>query len=46
MFGGRNDEIDLIAALDALTDHADGDLVTVESDDSSVRIWIDRNQGS
>ncbi len=46
MFTGRSDEIDLIAALDALTDHADGDLITVESDDTSVRIWIDRRQGS
>lgn len=40
--GGRN-EIDLLAALDVLADSGDGDLITVESDDSSVRIWIDSN---
>jgi len=40
--GGRN-EIDLTAALEALADSVDGDLVTVESDDSNVRVWIDSN---
>ena len=38
--GGEN-ELDLIAALDALADHGGGDLVTVESDDESIRVWID-----
>jgi hypothetical protein len=27
--------------LRVLADYSDGDLVTVESDDTSVRIWID-----
>jgi hypothetical protein len=38
---GSENEIDLLAALRVLADYSDGDLVTVESDDTSVRIWID-----
>jgi hypothetical protein len=40
MVAGRSDELDLLAALEAVADY-DGDLITVESDDSFVRIWID-----
>ena len=35
---------DLVAALRALGDHQGEDLVFVESDDTSVRVWIDTNQ--
>jgi len=41
MLSGDSDELDLIAALDALASYDGGDLVTVESEDSHVRIWID-----
>jgi len=41
LLSGDDDELDLIAALDALADHGGGDLVTVESDDESIRVWID-----
>jgi hypothetical protein len=41
MLSGDSDELDLIAALDALASYNGGDLVTVESEDSHVRIWID-----
>jgi len=41
LLGGSDGELDLIAALDALADHGGGDLVTVESDDESIRVWID-----
>lgn len=41
LLSGGDDELDLIAALDALADHGGGDLVTVESDDESIRVWID-----
>ena len=44
MLGSRRNEIDLMAALDVLADSGNGDLVTVESDDSSVRVWIDSDQ--
>jgi hypothetical protein len=40
MVAGEGDELDLLAALEALAEY-DGDLVTVESEDSLVRIWID-----
>lgn len=41
MLSAGSDEIDLIAGLRALSAYDSGDLVTVESDDSRVRIWID-----
>lgn len=41
MLSGGGDEIDLLAGLMALSEYDSGDLVTVESDDTSVRIWID-----
>ena len=43
LLGGDDDELDLLAALDALTRYSGGDLVTVESDDESIRVWIDTN---
>lgn len=44
MIGNRDGEIDLMAGLRALGEYDEGDLVTVESDDESVRIWIDSKQ--
>ena len=44
MFNEDTDEIDLVGALRALGDFGEGDLVTVESDDESVRIWVDYSQ--
>ena len=44
MLGAGRNEIDLMAALDVLADADTGDLVTVESHDSTVRIWIDSSQ--
>ena len=44
MIGEDPHEIDLIAGLRALADYTEGDLVTVESDDTHVRIWIDSQQ--
>ena len=41
LLSGADDELDLLAALDALADHGGGDLVTVETDDESIRVWID-----
>jgi len=41
LLSGGRDELDLVAALDVLADHGGGDLVTVESDDESIRVWID-----
>ena len=40
-FSGDADEIDLIALIKSLKKYGDSELVTVEEDDTTVRIWID-----
>jgi hypothetical protein len=45
LLGGHDDELDLVAALGALADHGGGDLVTVDSDDETIRVWIDTRAG-
>ncbi len=42
MLQGSDDELDLIAGLRALSDY-DEDVLVVESDRESVRVWIDAN---
>jgi len=45
MLSGGSDEIDILAGLQRLAEF-DGDLITVESDDATVHVWIDnRNDG-
>lgn len=44
MIAGDPNEIDVLAGIRALAEYGGGDLVTVESDDSNVRIWIDDTQ--
>ena len=41
LVSGDEDELNLSAALEALTKHGNGDLVTVKDDGDLVRIWID-----
>jgi len=41
LFSGNPDELNVAAAIQALGEATDGDLVTVEDDDSHVRIWVD-----
>ena len=41
LLSADSDELDLAAAIEALAEYGDGDLVTVQSDDEMVRIWID-----
>ena len=43
---GKGTELDLVAGLARLSEFDGGDLVTVQSDDTSVRVWIDADQGS
>jgi hypothetical protein len=43
--GSDPNELDLVAALEALANYSGGDLVTVESDDTMVRVWIDSQSG-
>jgi hypothetical protein len=42
MLTNEEDEIDLAALIRALRDHGEGDLVTVESEDEQIRIWVDK----
>lgn len=43
--GGKN-ELDLVAAMHALAEHPDTELVTVQDEESTVRIWLDsKNTG-
>lgn len=43
LFAPGGGEIDVAAAMKSLADGGDGELVTVESADEKVRIWVDRN---
>jgi len=46
LLSGDDDELDVVAAVEALSKEANGNLVTVNDDDGTlVRVWIDdRNQ--
>jgi len=46
LVGGDPHELDLLAALEVLSEHEGEALVNVESDDANVRVWIDRESGS
>lgn len=41
MLEGGDNELNILAALRALSNADHGDLITVESDDSFVRVWVD-----
>lgn len=41
LLGSKHGELDILGALRVLGDYYDGDLVTVEADDGTVRVWID-----
>jgi hypothetical protein len=41
LFSAGKDELDLVAALRVLSLHGDTELVSVKSDDNTVRIWLD-----
>ena len=41
LVAGDGDELDLLAAIRALGEHGEGDLITVSEHGSEVRIWID-----
>ncbi len=42
LLSGEGDELNLIAAMEALVDEGEGNLVTVTGDDENVRVWVDR----
>ena len=41
LFSAGKDELDVLAALRALSAHGDIELVTVKDDENTVRIWVD-----
>ena len=41
LFSAGKDELDIVAALKALSGHGDTELVTVKDDENTVRIWVD-----
>ena len=41
MFSGPEDQLDLAAAIRALAEYGDGDMVTVREGDTHVRVWVD-----
>ena len=46
LLSGKGDELDLEAAIDALEKHGAGELVSVDDEDSTVRIWVDSKSQS
>lgn len=44
MLAGSGDQLDLMAAVKALRESGIKDIITVKSDDSSIRVWIDNNK--
>ena len=43
LLSGEDDELNLLAAVSALREEGEGVLVTVDDEESAVRIWVDRN---
>jgi hypothetical protein len=41
LFSAGKDELDLVAALHALSAQGDVELVSVKDDDNTVRVWLD-----
>jgi hypothetical protein len=41
LFSAGKDELDVLAALKALSTHGDTELVTVKDEENTVRIWVD-----
>ena len=41
LFSAGKDELDILAALKALSTHGDTELVSVKSDENTVRVWLD-----
>ena len=46
LLASKGDDLDLAAAVEALAESGTGDLITVEGDHETVRMWVDRTSGS
>lgn len=42
LLSGDGESLDVRAAIAALAEHGEGELVTVSEDDETVRVWVDR----
>ncbi len=41
LLSGGKDELDLVAAMQALAEHPDTELVSIQDEENTVRIWLD-----
>ena len=41
LLSGEGDELNIEAAIRALVEQGEGELVTVSGDDETVRVWVD-----
>jgi hypothetical protein len=46
LFSAGKDELDVVAGLHALASLGDTELVSVKSEDSTVRVWMDSKNSS
>ncbi len=46
LISGEDDELNLMAAIEALAEYENEELITVNDDGSTVRIWIDQSPSS
>jgi hypothetical protein len=46
LFSAGKDELDVLAALRALSAHGDTELVSVKDDENTVRVWLDSKNSS
>jgi hypothetical protein len=46
LFSAGKDELDLVAALRALSTHGDTELVSVKDEENTVRVWLDSKSAS
>jgi len=46
LFSAGKDELDVLAALRALSAHGDTELVSVKDEENTVRVWLDSKNSS
>src|SRR3981189_22270 len=46
LFSAGKDELDVLAALRALSAHGDTELVSVKDEENTVRVWLDSKSSS
>ena len=44
LLSGNEDELNIAAAIEALDRHGPGEIISVDDEDSQVRIWVDESQ--